>query len=152
MWRDTILAGDRQQPLERVVDIGGLRLHARRVLLRPAILRLHLTHDVDQSARVDDVVHRVEDAALAQQRGVAVLVGELVVGGPRDDAAAQLGNSNRVDARSEGAGREHVALLHVNLVGRNEAEALLAREPLPRFLHDRRADVGGDHRRAVITQ
>ena len=72
------------------------------------VVALQLVGDVDEAAGVYDVVGGVEDAAFRE--GLAVVrLGEHVVGAPRDDAAAQLGDGCVVQDGAEGAGGEDVA-------------------------------------------
>ena len=76
---------------------------------RVVALGLELDGDVDDAAGVADEVRRPEDAARAQ-RGVELVVGQLVVRRARDRLAAQRGDGVVVEHAAERARREHVDL------------------------------------------
>src|SRR4051812_144132 len=68
--------------------------------------RGELDRDVDQPARVHDVVGGVEDPVLVEVLGQPV-VGELVVGGAADDRRPEPADVHLVDRASERTGRHH---------------------------------------------
>ena len=65
--------------------------------------------DVDDPAGVDDIIGRVEDAALVQPRAVLGR-GQLVVGAAGDDRRVERGDAVSVEDRAERVGAEHVGL------------------------------------------
>src|SRR4051794_38676669 len=83
--REAVGGGERCRALGEDRGHGPLDpVHAPARLGRVVAAGLELDGDVDEAARVHDVVGRVEDAALVEVVGQAV-VGELVVGGAADD-------------------------------------------------------------------
>src|SRR5690606_9620086 len=77
---------------------------------------LEFSVDVDQTARVDDVVGGVEHPPLMQDLAVTSF-GEHVVGGPRDDLDVEAGDGLVVDRRAERAGGINVRIHVVDGVG-----------------------------------
>jgi len=82
-----------------------------------------LVVDVDQAAGVDDVVRRVEDAALVNGAAVALLVRQLVVGAARHDLAPQSRQSLWIEDGPERAGGEDLAVHVVDLGRRHDLDA-----------------------------
>ncbi len=117
---DLLLAGDGEDPLQRVVD--PLHLEGGLLLVVPAGEELEA--HVDDAAGVDDVVRGVRDAALQQLAAVAGLL-EDVVGAAGDDLALELREGAIVHRRAEGAGGVDVHLLSVDRVGLADARAEL---------------------------
>ena len=70
---------------------------------------MQLAVDVDHAAAVDDVVGRVQDAALLEHVAVALL-GELVVGRAGDDLDLEPRERVVVDRGAQRARREDVGL------------------------------------------
>src|SRR3989449_529430 len=77
---------------------------------------LEADQDVHDPAGVDDVVRRVENAALLEAPGVG-RVFQLIIGAARDRATAQLGDRLAVEHAAQRARREDVALYLQDFVG-----------------------------------
>ena len=106
----------------------------------------HLRLDVDDPARVDDVVRRVQDAATVQV--FAVVVGEeLVVGPASHHAALELRNGPGVQHTAQGAGRQDVAVGGQNRVGGGHLQT-----PVPGAIEGIIEYVGDDDSRVLLHQ
>lgn len=79
------------------------------------------SRDLDQPARVGDVVGDIEDAALPQQFGDLV-VGELVVGRPADDPGVQPAGELLVQRPAERAGRIDVERQAEHFIGCDDVD------------------------------
>src|SRR5690606_3456555 len=141
--RNPLVGGQREDLAGGVVDAGGAGLGA--VEVEPLDLVRHL----DQAAGVDDVVGRVEDAAV----GEALLhagVGELVVGGAADHLRLQDGHRLVVEGPTERAGGVHVEIGADHLVAVRDDLDLRVQGPDP--VYGRLVDVADDDVRAVLAQ
>jgi len=103
----------------RVVDRAQRIADAADALARqPRVVAagLELDGDVDDAARVGDEVRRPQHAAAREQVGDR-LVGQLVVGRPRDDRRLQRGHGLVVEDGAQGARRQHVDRGEQRLLG-----------------------------------
>ena len=90
--------GDLREPLADFVDIARLTIDAAEIFQR----------DRDDPAGVDDIVGRVEDAAIRKETAMTFLR-ELIVGPAGHDRAIEPGDALLVEDRAERVGAEHVA-------------------------------------------
>src|SRR3954454_16742000 len=106
--REAVGGGEGRRALGEERGHGLLdRVDATARLGRVVAARSELDGDVDQAARVHDVVGRVEDPVLVEVLGQPV-VGELVVGGAADDVLPEPSHVHLVYRTAERAGLDHV--------------------------------------------